>query len=134
MFASHAAYNKTVDECRQVSYETEQRAVQNAVKDALCVSLKQDFQHHMPSCVMVIKDRVHIPRIVVAQNNMTMAEIMPYTNGVLLRVDITAGKSVFLAPCSATDGFYWDDDCTTQHAYTNGAMEALRAVGAVCAE
>ena len=131
MFTSHAAYNKTVDECRQVPYETEQRAVQNAVKDALCVSLKQEFQHHMPSCVMVIKDRVHIPRIVVAQNNMTMAEIMPYTNGVLLRVDITAGKSVFLAPCSATDGFYWNDDRTTQRTYTNGAMEALRAVGAV---
>jgi hypothetical protein len=131
MFSSHAAYNKTVDECREVPFEAEQRAVQNVVKDALCVSLKQEYQCHMPSCVLVIKDRVHIPRIVVAQNNMMMAEIMPYTNGVLLRVDITAGKSVFLAPCSATDGFYWDEDRTTQRTYTNGAMEALRAVGAV---
>ena len=131
MFSSHAACNKTVDECRQVPYDADQRAVQSAVKDALCVSLKQEFQDQMPSCAMVIKDRVHIPRIVVAQNNMMMAEIMPYTNGVLLRVDITAGKSVFLAPCSATEGFYWDDDRTTQRAYTNGAMEALRAVGAV---
>jgi hypothetical protein len=124
MFSSHAAHNKTLGECKSMSYHDECLETQWAVIRELGSELVKTFEKDMPSCILEIRDEWERPRIVAKYVNRTLAEIVPYGNAMLLRVDITAGKSVFFAPFSTTEGYYWDD-AGVRCAYTEGAMAVL---------